>query len=415
MRILHLTPELPHWPGGTGGSTRQFHLLRRLMELGHQVSVVAPVTPAQENLRSQIEGAGIRLVGVSRPPSRSREALAALVRDPSLAVRAATLPVLAWQVSVFWTSLQGPARAEVEDWRPDVLSVEHDYAGDWAARVSPDLPAVLTLENVSFAYYRSRADAASGLRRLPLSVEAGRFLRHDRRVLGRYRHLIACSEEDRSLLRTATDVPAEVVPNGVATDALAAQPDHDGAPTLLFSGTMNYPPNEEGIRWFSERVWPAIRAAQPDARLLVVGREPPPRVQALAGRDGIEVTGAVPDVSEYFRAATAVVVPIRSGGGTRLKVLEAFAARRAVVSTTVGVEGIAAEAGRHLLVEDDPSRFADAALELLASAPERARLAGEARALVERDYDWRALGDRFAAVLESVGDAPRPRATAARP
>lgn len=406
MRILHLTPELPHWPGGTGGSTRQFHLLRRLVELGHEVRVVAPVAPALEDKRALVRDAGIELTGVARPESRIRETLAALGREPSLAPRALATPVLAWQVSVFWSYLRGPARDAAAEMQPDVVSVEHDYAAAWARDAAPGTPAVATLENVSPAYYVSRAVAARGLGRLAHRVEARRFDRFDRRALGGYDRLVACSEDDRRSIAELCDVPADVVPNGVATDALEPQPTHDGPPTVLFTGTMNYPPNEEGILWFHARVWPLIGESRPDARLLVVGREPPARVRALDGAAGVEVTGPVPDVTDYFRRASVVAVPIRSGGGTRLKVLEAFAARRAVVSTRVGIEGIEAEPGRHALVADDPRAFADAVLRLLGDPAERERLAGAARELVERRYDWRALGDRFAATLQAAVEAP---------
>lgn len=413
MRVLHLTPELPHWPGGTGGSTRQFHLLRRLVELGHEVTVVAPVTPFLEERRELVEQAGIQLEGVSRPPSRVLETLSALARRPTLVPRAATLPLLAWQVSVFWESLRPRARAVVERWRPDVISVEHDYASAWAG-VAPDVPAVLTLENVSFAYYRSRARAAVGPRRVALEIEARRFLRHDRRGLPHYARLVACSDDDRRLIESVVDVPVDVVPNGVDTAALAPQPADGDSPTLLFTGTMNYPPNEEGALWLAARVWPAVRARRPDARLLVVGREPPPSVRALDGRDGIEVTGPVPDVSDYFRRASVAVVPIRSGGGTRLKVLEAFAARRAVVSTAVGIEGIEAEPGVHALVEDAPEQFAEAALDLLERRDLRERIAAAGRELAERSYDWRALGERFEATLRAAAGNTASTAEAVR-
>jgi glycosyltransferase involved in cell wall biosynthesis len=330
-----------------------------------------------------------------------REALRAVAREPALAPRAATQPVLAWQVSVFWSSLRPRAAEVVARARPDVLSVEHDYAGSWS-QVAPEVPAVLTLENVSFAYYRSRADAAGGVRRWPHEIEARRFLRHDRSVLPRYARLVACSERDRQLVEPVFEGSVDVVPNGVDTTALAAQPSSDGSPTLLFTGTMNYPPNEEGARWLAGRVWPEVRARRPDARLLIVGRGPSASLRALDGREGIEVTGPVPDMTDYFRAATVVVVPIRSGGGTRLKVLEAFAAQRPVVSTGVGIEGIEAEAGVHALVEDAPEAFAAAALELIEAPERRAALAAQARALVERRYDWRELGDRFEASLREA-------------
>jgi glycosyltransferase involved in cell wall biosynthesis len=162
---------------------------------------------------------------------------------------------------------------------------------------------------------------------------------------------------------------------------------------------MNHPPNADGIAWFVREVWPQT----PDARLLVVGRDPPESVLRLAS-DRIAVTGAVPDVAPYFARATAVIVPLLSGGGTRLKILEAFAAGRAVVSTSIGAEGLEVSDGRHLLLADGAHAFAEATGRLLADPELRARLAAEARKLVQERYDWRALGDRLEETLRRAAE-----------
>ena len=404
MRVLHLTPELPYWPGGSGGATRQFHLLRRLAGLGHEVTVVAPYTSEQANGVPALADAGIRFEGLPRPGSQVTESLLALGREPRLALRAASLPLLAWQVSVFWTALRPLARRTASEWRPDVLSVEHDNAAGWAADLR-GVPAVLTFQNVGWLYYRSRAAAAGGVARVAYDLEARRFRRHDLRHVSRYRMLIAMSERDREDLEQATGGAVEVVPNGVASDELTPAGEAPDPPTLLFSGTMSHPPNAEGVLWFAERIWPRVRSEVGDARLLVVGRDPPRSVRRLAGEDGIEVTGFVPSIAPYFARSAAVVVPLLSGGGTRLKVLEAFAARRAVVSTSVGVEGLEVRAGREVLVADDAAGFAAAAIRLLRDRALREELAAAGRAVAEERYDWRVLGERFAAVLEAATGA----------
>ncbi|HEV7846925.1 MAG TPA: glycosyltransferase [Thermoleophilaceae bacterium] len=407
MKVLHVTPELPRWPGGSGGATRQFHLLRRLAELGHEVIVVAPATEAEREDRS-LERAGIRALLYERPPSRVAETLGTLARRPSLVPAAARLPVLAWQVRVFWQHLRPLALAALRDERPDVVLVEHDYAASWAADLPADIPKAVTLENLSWRYYETRARAASPARGALLRAEAWRFARHDRRQLTRFRLAIAMSDEDARCVPEVADIPVTVVANGVDTSALAALPDSDARACVLFTGTLAYPPNAEGIVWFVERAWPAVRAQHPDARLRIVGRDAPRAVRALSERPGVEVVGFVPDLRPYFEEATVAIVPVRSGGGTRLKALEAMSSGRALVSTRLGVEGIAVEPGRHVLVEDDPEAFGAAVALLLGDRTRRAELAAAARRLVEERYDWRVLGEQLASALERLSGRSEP-------
>ncbi len=200
-------------------------------------------------------------------------------------------------------------------------------------------------------------------------------------------------------------VPVEIVPNGVATSELPALAPSAEPATLLFTGTLGHPPNAEGIAWFAERVWPLVRRGHPQAKLLVVGRGAPRRVLALDGEHGIEVVGGVAEMTPWFARATAVVAPLLSGGGTRLKILEAFSSGRATVSTSVGCEGLEVADGRELLIADGPEPFAAAVGRLLDDAALRERLAANGRALAEARYDWAGLGDRLA---EALGRIARP-------
>jgi glycosyltransferase involved in cell wall biosynthesis len=373
------------------------------VELGHDVTVVAPVGAAQDGAREATAAVGIELITAARPPSRQREGLAALLRRPSLVPAAARLPVLAWQVEVFWTALRPLAQAALRDLEPDVLSVEHDNAARWAADLDHAPPAVLTLQNVGWHYYANRARAVSGPRRAAFRLEARRFRRHDLRHFDRYSMLGAVSDRDRAdLLGASPRSRVEVVPNGVASDELTLIPEPEGPPVLLFTGTLNHPPNAEGIEWFADEAWPAIRARRPDASLLVVGREPPPSVTRLRARPGIEVVGPVPDMRDWYAKATAVVVPLLSGGGSRLKILEAIACGRAVASTSAGAEGLDLEDGRELVIADGAEAFAAATLRLLEGPDLRAELAAAGRRAAEERYDWRVLGDRLESVLASA-------------
>jgi glycosyltransferase involved in cell wall biosynthesis len=184
---------------------------------------------------------------------------------------------------------------------------------------------------------------------------------------------------------------------------LTPAPERDGEPRVLFTGTLSYPPNSGGIRWFADEVWPAVLRELPDARLEVVGRGPTPEVLTLDGRPGITVVGPVPLMDPYFAHAHVVVVPILTGAGIRVKIVEAMANGRAIVSTSLGWEGLPdVHPDEDLLVADEPSRFAQEVVRLLRDPQLRAQLAARARALAVRAYDWRGLGDRQEALLREI-------------
>lgn len=402
--MLHLTPECPS-PAGTGGAVRQWQLLRAVAARGHEVRVAAPVTAAQEETAGALPAAGIGLHAVRRPPSRAGEALRALGRRPGLVPAVITRPLLAWQVGVFWAALRPVAQRVVAQWRPDLLVVEHDYASSWLRDLDGAPAAVLVLQNVSWDLVGRDAGLVSGVRAGALRLDAARHLRAARRDASLYARRVAVSERDRHLAATVAPGPIDVVPNGVDVEALRPRPDPgSGPPTLIFTGTMNYGPNADGIAWFAREAWPRVVRARPDARLLVVGRDPPPQVRALARDRAITVTGAVEDIAPWFARSHVAVVPIRRGGGTRLKVLEALAAGRPVVSTRVGAEGLALGPDEVLLA-DEPETIAQAVLALLADPEDRTRRAVAGRSAVEARYGWPALGAHFSDVLERAAGA----------
>jgi glycosyltransferase involved in cell wall biosynthesis len=399
MRLLWLTPELPYWPGGSGGSTRQFQLIRRLREHGHEVTVVAPVHPSQREGPEALRATGAKLLAVERSGRRASEAAHALAHRPSLALEALRRPLVAWQVEVFWTALRPLALSALAE-APDVVLVEHDWAARWADDLPAGVPRVLSLDNLSWAYYQARARSASGVARALLSLEARRFRRYDRGALGAYDLLLAVSEADRDSLARVTDVRTEVIPNGVDTTALRPAPAPE-APALLFTGTMSYPPNAEALLWLLREIWPRVRDAVPDARLLVVGRDVGVQARGLAD-PRVELAGWVSDMAPWFARASVVLVPILSGGGTRLKVLDGLASGRPIVSTALGAEGIAIDDGTDAVIADDAEAFARAAIGLLAEPERAARIGAAGRQLAEERYDWRTIGDRLEALLAEL-------------
>ncbi|MGQ9458358.1 MAG: glycosyltransferase, partial [Anaerolineae bacterium] len=170
-------------------------------------------------------------------------------------------------------------------------------------------------------------------------------------------------------------------------------------PALVFTGKMDFRPNVDGVLWFWQEVWPLVRAKAPEAHFYVVGQRPHPRLAPLVEDPSVTVTGFVPDVRPYIANAAVYVIPLRIGGGTRLKVLEAMAMGKAIVSTSLGCEGFPLRSGEHLLMADTPGAFAEAVLILLEDAPKRKALGAVAQALAATQYDWAALVPRLEEIL----------------
>ena len=181
---------------------------------------------------------------------------------------------------------------------------------------------------------------------------------------------------------------------------------------------MDWYPNHDAVLYFCDAILPRIRTRIPDVSLTVVGRNPGPHLASLA-RLGVTVTGTVPDVRPHIDEAALYVVPLRAGGGTRLKIFEALAMAKAVVSTTIGAEGLGVTANRDIVLADDPDTFAHAVVALLQDAPTRQRLGRAGRALVESTYTWRHAAETFEAHCEAIltekAQNPGPRASGLHP
>ena len=208
--------------------------------------------------------------------------------------------------------------------------------------------------------------------------------------------IVAVSEPDRRMLSSlAPRRPVVNVPNGIEISRYVPQPLlPKSPPSLVFTGKMDYRPNVDAMLWFGLKVLPRVRS-QLDIKLQIVGMDPHRRLDRLRAEPDIELTGEVEDVVPYIHGASVYVTPMRVGGGTRFKVLEALACARPVVSTSLGVEGIPVRDGEHILIADDAASFADAVVSLLrdqAGAGDRSRALGEAaRSFVETQFSWKTI------------------------
>lgn len=364
---------------------------------------VSPALPEVLGHSDVLRDVGVENWVAPRPSSPVEEVARAVAAEPQILGAAVTQPVRALEMRVFWTRLRPLVVRAVSAWRPDVVLVGHDMASEWASGLPPELPAVLTCHNLNWRWYESRARRANPVAASVLRAEAWRYRRHVTRMLPRFHTAIAVSTLEAEELRALGAPRVELIPTGVDTRELRPAPEAADPPRLLFTGTMSYGPNHQGILWFAREVWPLVRERVPDARLDVVGKDPPGDVRSLDGKEAVTVHGFVDSMAPFFAQARAVVVPILAGAGIRVKIIEAMAAGRAVVSTSLGCEGLAGlEPGRHLLVADREADFADSAARLLLEPDLRHGLAEEARRLAEEAYDWRALGEQLESVLTAA-------------
>jgi glycosyltransferase involved in cell wall biosynthesis len=311
--------------------------------------------------------------------------------------------------------------------RFDIVNLEFSFLGHCNLRQAPageNAPAlVVDSHNIDYELARQYARAGSSmLRRLYAEANWRKLRREELATYGDADGVCLCSEADQQrLLGEVATARTAVIPNAADVEYYqprAADPRPDGR-TVVFFGLMSYVPNIDGATYFIQDIWPRIAAAHPGARCKIIGGRAPASIQALAG-PRIELTGFVPDLRPHLAEAAAVVVPLRLGGGTRLKIVEAMAMGKAIVSTTLGAEGIDALPGRDILLEDSPAAFADAVNRLLADPSLAARMGQAARQLAVERYSWRgaarALEGFYRGILETGGRlAPSKRASVPEP
>jgi glycosyltransferase involved in cell wall biosynthesis len=298
--------------------------------------------------------------------------------------------------------VQDQLRAWFREQRFDVAVCDFlDAAVNFPGRLN--IPCVLFQHNVeSEIWRRHAATAGNPLKKMMYGMEFRKMQRYEQIEVRKFQHVAAVSESDRALMTQWVDGEnVTVVPTGV--DLAEYRPDpaaREAGPVITFVGAMDWEPNVDGVEYFAGEIWPAIQAEVPEARLRIVGRNPDRRVKKWASV-AIEITGRVPSVVEYLHQSAVVIVPLRIGGGTRLKIYEAMATSKAVVSTTVGAEGLDVHHGRDIMLADDPRSFAQAVIMLLRDRELRRRYERAAAETAAR-CDWPAIGERFQGILRSV-------------
>ncbi len=402
MKILFLTPQAPY-PPHKGTALRNWGLIAGLA-LRHQVSLLSFQTSGQElQPAPPLIAACARVETVPQPARTLRDRLRDMLttRQPDMALRLASKQysqrLADWLVREPFDVVHvegielAPYLNIVEAARPRPFVVFDDHNCEYLLQQRTcltDLRAPTRWFGAAYSFVQWR-----------------RLRRYEAQVCRRADRVLAVSAADAAALRKLVPgLDVTIVPNGIDTQTYTPAPSYPHAPTLVFTGTMDFRPNVDAVLWFARKVLPRVRAEVPEARFVVVGQRPHRRLDGLRGDPAVTLTGWVEDVRPYIAGAAVYVAPLRMGGGTRLKLLEAMAMGRPVVATRLGAEGYPVTDGRELLLADTPADFAAAVVALL-RAPEqegrRAELGQIARSFVEQRYDWRVIVPRVEAIYPS--------------
>jgi glycosyltransferase involved in cell wall biosynthesis len=403
MHILFLTSQLPE-PPHAGGTLRTNGLLRGVSAAEHVVHVLSFGTPEQlEANRDALDSYCASVDAVPPPARRLTHRLYDLLFTRRADMQRRT-----------YSPLYRDRLKQVLQRQPfDLIQIESLEMAAYLPtiqHVQPGTPVIYDSFNAEFALQRSvyKAERRS-LRRvvgaLYSRAQWRRLVRFERHVCESVTHTIAVSDTDAALFNELVPgCPVSVVPNGIdvspytQSDTSLDLGDH----ALVFTGSMGYRPNVDAALWFADQVLDRVRDCVPDATFFVVGNDPHPRLNPLREREGIQITGWVPDINPFLHAAAVYVVPLRMGSGTRLKVLQAMAAGQAITSTTMGIQGVDVQAGREVEVADTAPAFAQAVIALLEDSERRAALGAAAARFVQAHYDWSIIVPHLLAVYDRI-------------
>ena len=404
MKLLWLNAGLL-LPLDKGGKLRTWHLMRHLAQR-HDITYVSFAEPDQR----EEDREGMREVCNSLetiPRTVPQKGTAAFYADAARHV----INPLPYAVGKY-RSEQYAARvrrhlesgqfdAMVADFLPPVVNLPR----------SMRIPSVLFTHNVEAEIWRRHAENATNpVSRALMTQQWKRMLRFEREALTRFDLVLAVSDVDRETFRRlypgALRRPVHVVQTGVDTAYFTPIPNAERRAHLVFTGSMDWLPNEDGMLYFVREILPHIRREEPGVTVSIIGRAPTPAVKRLAEDAAIEVTGRVDDVRPHVAAGDVYIVPLRIGGGTRLKIFEAMGMAKAVVSTTVGAEGLPVTSGRDIVIADEPARFAHEVVRLIRDVEARRQIEEAARRLVVERYDWAAVAQDFEDALTAASGEP---------
>ena len=395
MRILFLSPTVP-FPLTDGGRIRVYNLLKQIAQKSDVTLLALETQPTDADGIAELQTLGIQVHLVPNAPTLPRVSLGTLTKA---FFKGQPITVARYDVPTYRQKLKELLTNEIFD----LVHYEMFHIAQF--HTETDLPGVLSQQNVDSAIWRRLcSETINPFYKFAYWTQQLAFQRYERLLSPKFDAVTCTSDIDAAVFAQHCAKDAiKIIPNGV--DITHYRPDFTAeAPAhLIYIGSMDWYPNEDAVAFFAEEVLPSIQSKVPNVQFSIVGGNPSARVQKLAEQEGVTVTGRVPEIKPYFAEATVFVVPLRIGSGTRLKILEALAMGKAIVSTSVGAEGLDLRDGEEIFIADEPAAFTDAVTRLLTDAELRRRIGENGRARVEQDYDWRSIGEKLHLLYTKIG------------
>lgn len=393
MKVLFIAPRMP-LPADTGGKIRTLNILKQIAKSNKVVLVCYSFEADDAQYQKELESSGIEchMVPMKDTP----------VWQKVLNVLFSSAP---HSIAKYRTSaMQRKINELLDGGSFDAVHIDHLHMAYYGPGKRSKILSVLDEHNVEYKILeRCSKVEKSWVKKMVYAGQAVKMHLFEAHLAQQFRGVFACSDDDRMILNKITNgmVPIHVVPNGVDTQYFASTGKQVLEDAMVFTGSMDWLPNDDAITYFCSDILPLIWEENKNIKLYVVGKSPSESVKELAAKDPrVIVTGRVDDVRSYVERAKVFIVPLRIGGGTRLKILEAMAMNKATVSTTIGAEGIDYTDDLNISIADAPAHFARSVVSLIGNA-ERSRAMGEAgRRLVCEKYDWNVVGKKIKSLYQ---------------
>lgn len=397
MRILFITDSFPY-PAVSGDRLRVYNLVKRIA-IHHEVWLAGLI-------ESQTEKEGIKNIkqfcaGVITAPIRRSHPIAHLPGLLSYGLAGKPLELKFQYSKELADKIQGLSATM----KYNIVQIEPSYLAPYneILVMNSSCKRILGFHNVASDQYKQiYSIQKKQVPRIRAWLHSTMMRRWEPRYAEKFDRCLTVSNVDRKMLIAANPrLKIDVIPNGVDTRLNRPLGPSEICPSLLFVGTMNYAPCADAAIYFCKQVLPLIRQMLDDIQVWIVGKNPPPEVTRLVN-ERVHITGQVDDVVPYYKRSSVCVVPLQAGGGTRLKILEAMALGRPVISTSTGCEGLDVVDGQHLLIADKPAEFAKKTVLLLKNRVLYDRISAKARNLVVDRYDWDAIAKKLDQVYSEV-------------